>query len=336
MTRRLPAGKIPPELLAELVGELGAAPPDVLLGPAPGEDACALAVGGGALVVSTDPVTLTGSDAGRIAVMVNANDVAVTGVRPRWFLATVLLPLGTTDDDVRGLLHAVVAALAEVGAVLVGGHTEVTAVVSRPVVVGQMSGYAADGRLVRTGGGRAGDVLVQIGPAPVEGAAVIAAGGHGRLAALAPGMLERAARAVLDPGICVVEPALAAAGLGATALHDPTEGGIAGGLHEVAAAAGLAAEVDRRRILWFEPGVAACRAVGADPLATLASGCVLAAFPPQAAASAVEALAGRGFAAAAIGRLAAGAGVIDERGAPLPLPARDEVARLAEEAAGGG
>lgn len=334
MTGPLPLGKIPAGLLAELIGRLPPLPPEVLLGPAPGEDACAIAPeGAGALVLATDPVTLAGggAGAGRLAVIVNANDVAVCGVRPRWFLAATLLPPGTGEAEVRALFEAVSGALAEVGAVLVGGHTEVTAAVRQPVVVGQMAGWAADGRIVRTGGARAGDAVVQIGPAPVEGGAVLATSGHPALAQL-PGETVRAAAAGdRDPGVSVVEAALAAAELGATSLHDPTEGGLAGGLNELAGASRLALRVDSERLVWFEPALAVCRAVGADPLATLSSGCVLAAFGRERAAGAVAELVSRGYAAGEIGELAAGAGVTDASGRPVPLPARDEVARLAEE-----
>jgi hydrogenase expression/formation protein HypE len=135
-------GKLPPELLRELLAEAAADAPEVLLGPAVGEDACAIEVGGGVLVAATDPITLTGAGVGAHSVVINANDVAVMGVRPRWFLAVVLLPEGTEADDVRALLAGTRRALDAVGAVLVGGHTEVTSAVVQSVVVGQMLGFA--------------------------------------------------------------------------------------------------------------------------------------------------------------------------------------------------
>jgi hydrogenase expression/formation protein HypE len=325
----IPVGKIPPALLAELLAGFDQPPGEVVLGPAPGEDACAISLGGGTLVIATDPVTLTSSDVGRLAVLVNANDVAVTGVRPRWFLAAVLLPPGSTVDHFRELFASLHEALSEIGAVLVGGHSEITAAVNQPVVVGQMAGYSPDGRIVATGGGRAGDVLVQIGPAPVEGAAVISTGGDPRLSMLPAETLRLAAGALADPGISVVEAALAAAELGATSMHDPTEGGLAGGLNEMALACGLAAEIDTARLIWFEPGLAVCQAVGADPMATLASGCVLAAFPAGSVGAAVAELRRLGYETAEIGQLLEGADVRDLEGRPIPLPERDEVARLA-------
>src|SRR5262249_21265007 len=158
----------------ELLADIGDAPPEVRLGPAVGEDACVIEVPEGALVVTSDPITLTGARVGRYAVVVNANDVAVTGARPRWFLATLLLPVGSTDNDVGELFRDIQEALDALGATLVGGHTEITAAVRQPVVVGQMLGVAARDRVITTGGARPGDVVVQIGAVPVEGAAVLA------------------------------------------------------------------------------------------------------------------------------------------------------------------
>ncbi|HXF37265.1 MAG TPA: AIR synthase related protein, partial [Actinomycetota bacterium] len=169
----LPAGKLPPELLAAVLGDPAGWPEDVPLGPALGEDAAAILPPPGPLVVATDPITLTGEQLGRFAVLVNANDVAVTGARPRWFLAAVLLPPRTDPAEVRALFAALRESLEAVGAVLVGGHTEVTPVVARPVVVGQMLGPAGPRGPIASGGLRPGDALVQVGPAPVEGAAVL-------------------------------------------------------------------------------------------------------------------------------------------------------------------
>ena len=129
-------------------------------------------------------------------------------------------------------------ALEAVGAALVGGHTEVTGAVRQPLVVGQMLGMTVE-RTVPTGGLRPGDAVVQVGPAPVEGAAVLAGIlPPDRLATVSDHTLEAARTALETPGISVVEPALAAARAGAAALHDPTEGGLSAGLHERADASG--------------------------------------------------------------------------------------------------
>lgn len=328
MSSPIPTGKLPAALLARLLASAPPLPEEVRLGPRIGEDACAIDVPAGTLIAATDPITLTGREVGAHAVIVNANDVAVMGVRPRWFLAAVLLPPGSRDEDVYEIFAAMHEALARCGAALVGGHTEVTNAVSQPVVVGQMLGLSEQRRYVRTGGLRAGDRLVQVGPAPIEGAAVLAREAHGRLAALDPLTLARAEHALREPGISVVEPALIAAAQGASALHDPTEGGLAAGLVELAEASQLRLCVDADAVLWFEPGLDICRALGADPWATLASGTLLAGFAPQRVAAACSALERLGAPARLIGRAEPGSGVVLGDGRALCAPARDEVARL--------
>ncbi len=314
--------------MSRLLAGFGPLPPEVILGPAVGEDACAIGVPGGVLVVATDPITLTGRDVGRSAVTVNANDVAVTGARPRWFLAAVLLPPGTTEQEVEWLFTEMHGSLTESGIALVGGHTEVTRAVTQPVVVGQMLGLAEGGRVVKTGGVRAGDVVFQIGRAPIEGAAVLAEEGAALLGTVDPGLLTAAERAFDSPGISVVTVALLAARLGATAMHDPTEGGLAAGLHEMAAASGVRLTVDRGRVLWWGPGIALCHALGADPWATLASGTLLAAFDASAASSVGDALSAQKYEAAVIAVAESGTGVVDTSAEPVPWPERDELSRV--------
>ena len=326
--RRLTSGKLPVDLLARLLAGLAPAPPELLLGPRVGEDACAIEVPEGILVAAGDPITLTGEEVGRLSVLVNANDVAVTGARPRWFLAVILLPPGTAEPVLDDLFAGLQGALARVGAHLVGGHTEVTSSVSRPIVVGQMLGLVEGGSFVATAGTAPGEVIVQVGPAPIEGAAVLAREAANRLGAVEVGVLE-AARAALDrPGISIVEPALQAARMGATALHDPTEGGLAAGLHELAHASDICIRIDPEAVLWFAPGVAVCRALDGDPWATLASGTLLAAFTAEAAESVVAAFAVAGYPAAVIGTAEPGTGIRDTAGRSIPWPEHDEVDRL--------
>ena len=320
--RVLSPGKLPSALLEELLATVPEGPPEVRIGPRAGEDACAIELPAGTLVATTDPITLTGNDVARYAVAINANDIAAMGLAPRWFQAAVLLPVGTRESEVRGLFASLQDALAEVGAALVGGHTEVTAAVVQPTVVGQMLGFTPSGRVLSSAGLAPGDAVVQVGPAPVEAAAVLAAEAGDALGGVDAALFAAARDAVRSPGISVVAAGLAAAELGACAAHDPTEGGLATGLAELARASGVGLAVDEASVLWFEPGVAVCRALGADPWGALASGCLLAGFGPERVEAALAGFAERGLAARVIARATPGA----ETG--LPSFERDEVARV--------
>jgi hydrogenase expression/formation protein HypE len=318
----LERGKLPPALLQEVLAGAPPLPDEVRMGPALGEDAAAIDVEAGCLVVAADPITLTGKGIGWSAVAVNANDVAVMGVRPRWFLATILLPVGTTDSGVRRLFAELHAAVADLGVALVGGHSEITAAVRQPIVSGVMLGVDSPDRIVLSSGAVPGQAVVQIGEAPIEGAAVLAA-------AVASSVQWPPSGEAL-PSISVVEPALAAAALGASAMHDPTEGGLAAGLHEMADASGVAIVVDPSRVAWYAPAVAVVEAAGANPWFTLASGTVLATFAADQADAAIRELWRLGHVAAVVGETREGQGVTDLSGAEVPRPNRDEVARLLE------
>ena len=331
----LPPGKVPEGLLTELLAASPPWPDDVLVGPRVGEDACALSVGERVLVAATDPITLTGSDVGAHAVIINANDVAVMGVKPRWFLANVLLAPGATASDVRALFANMNDALGRVGAVLVGGHTEVSAAVNQNVVAGQMLGLAEPGGVVRTGSLRPGDRIVQVGPAPLEGAAILAADFRASLGALSEEVVRRAAAAMADPGISVVAPALLAAEQGAHSMHDPTEGGLSAGLYEMATASEVGLEIDSDAVLWFGPGRQICRELGLDPWGMLASGTLLAGFRPNLVGGALRSLLGQGHSAAVVaeavppnrGRCELTLG----DGTNLPRFTRDELARFGDD-----
>ena len=324
----LPSGKLPAALLSDMLSMDAPAPPELLLPPRLGEDAGVIALANGALVVAGDPVTMTGTDVGAHAVLVNANDIAVMGVRPRWFVATILLPEGIGEDEIRALYGGMRAALDKHDILLVGGHSEITASVNQTVVSGHMLGFAPDGAFLSTSDIDAGDVIVQIGPAPVEGAAVLANEAGAAAGSVPPGLWRAARNTLDDPGISVIAAALDAAALGARALHDPTEGGLSAGLYEMAEAAGLALKIDPQAVLWFEPGTALCATMGADPWGALASGALLAAFPAERAEAACRALGKDGYLAATIAHAEPGAGVRFQDGQALQRFPRDEVLRV--------
>jgi hydrogenase maturation factor len=325
----LDVGKLPPALLAEVLALARPAPPELLLPPTVGEDAGVIAVPKGALIAASDPVTLTGRDVGAHAVVVNANDIAVMGAIPRWFTSTVLLAPGTTADEVRALYVSMHDALEKLDAVLIGGHVEVTDAVRQTVVIGHMMGLREDGGFARTAALEPGHIVFQIGPAPVEGAAVLAAEAEARLGDSVPAdILAKAAGSLAEPGISVVAPALRAAALGTLAMHDPTEGGLSSGLHEMADASGVGLTVFADRVLWYEPGQVLSKALGIDPWGLLASGALLATFAADRADEAEAALAADGFAVARIAIAEAGSAVHFEDGTPLPRFARDEMIRV--------
>jgi hydrogenase maturation factor len=170
MSHRLPPGKVPWEIVADLVqGEL---PAEVKLGPRAGEDAALVEIGGELWAIATDPISFTAADAGRLSVFVNANDVAVRGAEPRFFLVVGLIaPHEASQERVTELLTQVREACREVGCVLIGGHTEVTPGLPHSLIVGTMLG-PVHGPPLTTGGLREGDWIGMTRYAGLEGTAI--------------------------------------------------------------------------------------------------------------------------------------------------------------------
>ncbi|MBP1634583.1 MAG: synthase related protein [Acidobacteria bacterium] len=337
MTPGLRSGKLPAAALEAMLARLPRRDPRVLVGPRPGEDAAVIDVGGGrSIVVATDPVTFATDRIGSYAVHVNANDVAVMGAAPRWLFLVLLLPAGRADTAMLdAIMSDVVGACEALGVTLCGGHTEITGGLDRPVAIGQMIGEVDHDRLVRKESARPGDAVILAGAAAVEGTAILAREKRAELLAssLPPGLLDRAAAFLDDPGISVVRAALAAAATGVVrGMHDPTEGGIATGLLELAAAAGLGIAVDGERIPVMPETAAVCGALAVDPLRLIASGALLVAAPPAQAPHLVQVLRGLAIPAEVVGEIrepSHGATItFGGRPRPLELPPRDELARL--------
>jgi len=331
-------GKLPAELLERLLASVPRRDPRVLLGPGAGRDAAVVEMGDHVLVAKADPVTFAEDLAGWYAVNVNANDVACLGARPAWFMATLFLPAAADESAAESLFAQVRDACAALDVELIGGHSEVTPAVSRPVVAGAMLGETTKERLVRSDGARPGDCLLLTKGIALEGTALLARDASDRL--LAAGVrtetVERARELLFRPGISVVPEALAAVEAGGVhAMHDPTEGGLATALQEMAAACGHGLEVRAEDVAVMPETAEICAALGLDAWGLLASGALLLAVAPEACAAMQERLAAVAGGCRCIGRVAAeGAGVImNERGTATPLRrfGRDELARYFDE-----
>lgn len=335
----LPVGKLPAAYLDALLAELRTSDDRLIVGPRPGEDAAVIAFDTHALVVATDPVTFATDRIGSYAVHVNANDVAVLGARPRWFFAVLLLPEASATPALAGaIMRDVRLACEALGVSVCGGHTEITAGLDRPIVIGQMLGDVPIARLVRKSRLTAGDLVLLTHGAAIEGTAILARERRDALGRhLTADQIAAAERLLADPGISVVAAALTAAGAADVhAMHDPTEGGIASGLVELATAAGCGLRVFGDRIPVLPETQAVCGVFGLDPLCLIASGALLIAAAPDEIGPIQAALGGLNVPAPVVAEVRpAEAGITIERGGrvePLALPARDEIARVFEQA----
>lgn len=331
----LPVGKLPHDMLRRQLAKIKIDDPRILAGPKIGEDCTVIKMGDRCLVATTDPITFTAERIGWYGVHVNANDVAVMGARPMYFLATVLLAEGADEAEAGAVFDDVLDACKQVGATLCGGHIEITAGLTRTMFAGTMLGEVDADRLVTKEGIRGGEDIIFTKFAGLEGTAILASEKRKELGAEVPDdVLDRAAKLIYEPGISVVRDALSACDAagkdGIHGMHDPTEGGVATALHELADAAGCGALVEYEKIPIRDDTRRFCEMLGLDPLGIISSGSLLIASDPDATGRIIEALHAAGIAAVRIGAITREGPVeLLKDGEKLPMPRfdRDEVSR---------
>ncbi|MCE5217519.1 AIR synthase family protein, partial [bacterium] len=318
------------------LGSLGG-DPSVVVGPGIGRDVAVIDVGAPELLLlKSDPITFATDEIGFYAVTVNVNDIATAGGTPRWFLATVLLPeKDATADSVSSLLTQVRSACDHYGMSLVGGHTEVTLGLDRPVISGTVVGQVARDRLVTNSGIRPGDALLVTKAVPLEGTSLLARELRPRLLeeGFAPEFLDACADLLHRPGIGVLaEAKLACETARVHAMHDPTEGGLATGLWEMSTAGHVGLEVDGSALPLLSEGARLCRHLGLNPLGLIASGSLLLAVAPEDAPAVIEACLRGGIDCTLLGRVTQPGGDCvlrtPEGAVPLPRFDQDELTRV--------
>jgi len=292
MSVKLEAGKVPNKLLSALLKDLPPLGEEVIIPPCIGLDAAALKIGDRTLAFTTDPITFTKKNIGKYAVRVNVNDIACMGCRPRWFLSTFLLPIGTTDTELYDLWHELVDELKVFGIQAIGGHTEVTAAVNQPVLTCQMIGEPVNDKILDLRDARPGDKVFLWRGAAVEGTALLANERYDDLKEhILPEQLDTMKNMINVPGICIWPAAEKLFPIdGLVAMHDPTEGGVATALHEVADAAGGGIEIDGDLVPVLSETKQLAEILHFDPLGLLASGSLIIVCRPEAAETIVSTL----------------------------------------------
>lgn len=313
-------GKVTPDDLRDHVFTKTGAPDDeVLVGPRYGEDTAAIALDGRTLVVNSDPISLASDRIGTLGIHIACNDVAASGAEPRWLTAVLFL-----HDDDPGLLEDITdqldAAARETGVAIVGGHSEYAPGRDRPLL--SLTCLGLTDRYIASGGAEVGDAVIVTKGAAIEGTAILATDFRSALDDTVPAaMLDRAAGFFGD--ISVLPEARLVRDV-ATALHDPTEGGLVDGLLELAAASGVGLEIDRAAIPIREETATVCAAMDVDPLEIFGSGALLATVPSGELDRILDDLDAAGITARAIGTVREADGpVVRLDGREIREPVRD-------------
>ncbi len=311
---KLPVGKVPNDLLEKIVFPYGGVNCGrVICGPAVGQDAAVIDFGERLLVVGADPITGTQSRMGWYAVHVNANDVAVRGAVPLYFTSTILLPDGADSPFLEEICRDVDRAAREIDVCVVGGHTEVVPYLSTPILCGAMFGETTREKLVLTSGASAGDVIILTKHVGLEGAAILATDRFEDLSKVLDEALLLRAQSFFEC-LSVVKEALAVNETGVvTTMHDPTEGGLLGGLVELARASNVGFRVEEELIPVARETVEICSSLGVDSLSLISSGVLLVTVKPEGEQEALEAIKSVGVNCTTIGRITSGGRVLVRR-----------------------
>lgn len=298
-------GKVPETVLQRSVlNQIHNRRNEILMGASVGEDCAAIALEPDeVLVMSTDPITGAVQDIGTLAVQITVNDLASAGAEPVGIMLTVLLPERVSEKKLMHMMQQVETACKKANVQVMGGHTEITKVVSQPVISVAGVGKAKKGKLVSTAGARPGmDILITkwIG---IEGTAILAKEKETELLGyFAKPFVDRAK--AFDQWLSVLPEATTAVACGVAAMHDVTEGGIFGALWEMAQASGVGLEIDLKKIPVKQETIEICEFFEINPYELISSGSML--MAAHDGSTIVRELEKKGIHAAMVGKATAG------------------------------
>lgn len=299
---KLPPGKIPIEVLNRVIFKnLGIQRKEVVVGPKAGIDGAVLDLGDKSLIVSMDPVTGAVEKIGWLAVNVNANDIATFGVQPKFMFSCILLPENADSKLIEEISSQIHTAAKEIGIAIVGGHCESTIDLTSPIVVGCILGFSDDKKYVTAAGAKPGDKIILTKSAGIEGTAILATDKEITLRKKISSDTIQNAKNFYDK-ISIVKDAMIAYETGGVhAMHDPTEGGVIGGIHEIADASKLGVKIFKNKILVRKETSAICEYFQIDPMQLISSGALLISVMPKYAKEIIKELEKSGIQAKVIG-----------------------------------
>ena len=294
------------KMLSEFVSTTHLKDDRVVMGSNIGEDAAVIDMGDKYLVAKTDPITFVTDEIGYYAVNVNVNDVVCTGATPKWFQSTILLPAKHTDADlIETIFRSIHDTCKSFGITVIGGHTEITSNLTKPIIVGSLLGEVEKDKLVLTSGAKAGDSIVLTKGVFIEGTSIIAREKEDFLKekGLSSQFIEKCKNYLYDPGISIFKEAVVSNNnFTITSMHDITEGGLFCAIAETAIASKLGVVINRDKIKVLPEPSELSKIFNIDPYSTISSGSLIISINPQFTGDLINLLAKNGVESEAIGK----------------------------------
>lgn len=323
-------GKVPENVLKRsIIKQIKTKRKEVLIGAGVGEDCAAISLDEGEiLVTSVDPITATTFDCGSLAVHASANDIATSGAEPVGVMLSALLPVGIEEADIKQMMKEAEDACACLNIQLMGGHTEITDAVNKCIITATGYGKVKKDELMPTGGAKEGDDIVVTKWIALEGSSIIARTKEDELKShFSSGFVDTVKD--FDANISIVKEAMIAKRLGATGMHDITEGGIFGALWEVGSASQKGLEVDLKSIPIRQETIEICEIFSINPYELISGGSLLVTIPKG--HDLVRELAKEGIEATVIGKITGGNDRVvinDDEKRFLEPPKSDEIYKI--------
>ena len=272
----LEIGKIDSDLLKQIVfGKIRYKRPEVLVRPGIGED-CAVVNFGEEYncVMSTDPITAAATDIGRLAIHITCNDIASNGVQPVGIMLAVMLPYGTTEEDVAMIMEQAGETAEKLQVEIIGGHTEITNAVVKPVIVSTAIGRAPVDSTNSADNMQVGDHILITKRVGIEGAGIIASDLEDQLKDVLTEEELAQAKSFLSE-VSVVKEGIIAGEIGTNGMHDVTEGGVLGAVYEMAVIANHGVEIHKDKIPVDQVTLKIADKFNIDYMRLISSGCML-------------------------------------------------------------
>ena len=316
----LPVGKLDTDLLKETVfSHILHLRPEVMVRPGVGEDCATIDFGKYECVMSTDPITAAISEIGRLAIHITCNDIASNGVEPLGIMLAMMLPIGTTVGEIETIMMQAQEVASSLGVEIIGGHTEITPAVNRPVIVSTAIGRTMAGGSQKAENMRPGDIILMTKQAGLEGTGIIASDFADQLSEVLTAEEIAEAKGYMNL-VSVVKEGVAAGNMGTAGMHDITEGGVLGAVWELSEISGVGVELEEDKIPVSEVTRKICDHFGINYLRLISSGCMMIIVHPDREEAVMEAIRNVGVDVTRIGR-------VMEQGAPRVLIGKDGVVR---------